>query len=662
MFTRNFAAYRAEVTSAGGFALHLGDTVLHSPESGYWQIAVDWHHEKPCSWYTSPIISVEGDGDTFILQGTIKLPQGVCSCRDICCFQRGVLDVTREWEYHGEALPHATLAVEFILPGNYPRLLMPGIFYYGNPSGKRSGKVPLIPCRKDGAGFFEEHRFPVPFVSAETDCHSMAALHTFPSQLVSGNRKDLWWSLGAKYGEDHVKLAAYSGFIHGNGCDGAVKASQNQWKILPGCCIKLTDGQKITKNFKLQIAPVSERGSGFIPALTKAMDFMPLHTYPADEKLLIRKKYDYALKRYISIGTGGGNLIRPVGDSPNAVVYGWTGRSETLALACRILGEKFGDTEAETREKEIFDLLVSAPFDKNGFSVRYEYPDEVWSSDRNFVAQGQALETFTFALLQKIRRKENIPPHWMDFLCTSCDLFTSRVMDSSWHPLSTAEAFLGAPLINAHLLTGRNEYLNAALKLADLFIARHLTMDEPYWGGTLDAKCEDKEGAAAALAAFFRCWEVTGKSRYLHAAYHAAMVLLTYLQLWDIPMPPDSELAKRDFRSSGWSAVSVQNMHLDVYGVWVSPLLYQLGLALEKRDLCRVAKIMFINCAQLMDEKGSHGEQIFQTNYAQGCNIRVECDSMRGKYAENWQVFWMTAAFLDAASRFEIMNTAIAEV
>ena len=46
-------------------------------------------------------------------------------------------------------------------------------------------------------------------------------------------------------------------------------------------------------------------------------------------------------------------------------------------------------------------------------------------------------------------------------------------------------------------------------------------MDEPYWGGTLDARCEDKEGAWAALQGFMALYDVTGELAYLDAAIHA---------------------------------------------------------------------------------------------------------------------------------------------
>ncbi|MBR5626417.1 MAG: hypothetical protein IKW74_02200, partial [Thermoguttaceae bacterium] len=75
-------------------------------------------------------------------------------------------------------------------------------------------------------------------------------------------------------------------------------------------------------------------------------------------------------------------------------------------------------------------------------------------------------------------------------------------MKEDWHPRSTAEGFLIAPLILAWQLFDEPLYREAAEKAANHFMERHLSMEEPYWGGTLDAQCEDKEGAWAAFQGF----------------------------------------------------------------------------------------------------------------------------------------------------------------
>ena len=90
----------------------------------------------------------------------------------------------------------------------------------------------------------------------------------------------------------------------------------------------------------------------------------------------------------------------------------------------------------------------------------------------------------------------------------------------------------------SYQLLGNDQYKLAAIKAADYYANRHLSMDEPYWGGTLNATCEDKEGAWGAFQGFLSVYELTHNSKYLKYAKHACDVVLSYAVVWDIPLPP----------------------------------------------------------------------------------------------------------------------------
>ena len=114
-------------------------------------------------------------------------------------------------------------------------------------------------------------------------------------------------------------------------------------------------------------------------------------------------------------------------------------------------------------------------------------------------------------------------------------------------------------------------------------------------------------------------------------------------------------LADHAFRSRGWTAVSVQNMHLDVYGVLCAPAFWRLGELTGRADYQRVAKLLSVPCGQLTDPWGSAGEQLHQTNYAQHYDVTT-LDGVRGDYIENWNVYWISAHFLAAAAQFAEMG------
>ena len=174
-------------------------------------------------------------------------------------------------------------------------------------------------------------------------------------------------------------------------------------------------------------------------------------------------------------------------------------------------------------------------------------------------------------------------------------------------------------------------------------------MREPYWGGTLDAQCEDKEGAYGALNGFLELYELTRNPEHLRWARHACDVVLTYLVDWDIDMPP-GRLRDHRLRTRGWTVVSPQNQHIDVFGALIAADVYRLGQLTAREDLKRIALLMYRSCGQLIDPTGSQGEQLQQTNYVQRGQA-PEALGLRGQYNETWTVFWITAHFLNGAAR-----------
>ena len=153
------------------------------------------------------------------------------------------------------------------------------------------------------------------------------------------------------------------------------------------------------------------------------------------------------------------------------------------------------------------------------------------------------------------------------------------------------------------------------------------------------------------MQGFLEAYELTGDAKYLKYAKHAGDVAMTYTVVWDIDLPP-GRLRNHAFKTRGWTAVSVQNQHIDVYGVLIAPDIYRLGIHTKSESLKRLALVMFRSCGQLLDPYGSQGEQPQHTNYAQ----RGDCSNvfvLRGGYVEDWTVFWITAHFLHAAAQFE---------
>ncbi|MBQ1456530.1 MAG: hypothetical protein IIZ25_11870, partial [Thermoguttaceae bacterium] len=116
-----------------------------------------------------------------------------------------------------------------------------------------------------------------------------------------------------------------------------------------------------------------------------------------------------------------------------------------------------------------------------------------------------------------------------------------------------------------------------------------------------------KEGAWAAFQGFLTMYEVTGQQKYLDDALHAGAVCLSYLVVWDIPLPP-GRLSDHAFKSRGWTVVSVQNQHLDVYGVLFAPEVKRLGELTGIDSFKKVSEVMFPLTAEFVDQLAAGAE------------------------------------------------------
>ena len=417
--------------------------------------------------------------------------------------------------------------------------------------------------------------------------------------------------------------------------------------------IKVRPGEIIEKTFFLQVFPLSREGSGFQKAVSASLEIFPpsgIDQFPTFGEI-ISDKYRFALSRWYENGLIKG--FRKYPDRP-FLVMGWCGQAASPGYALQVLGKKLDDKRIPQMVQDSLDFLSSAEFYDQGFHTWYNYEENTWFN-QEILSQGQAMHNMARAILVGDRSGMNTGK-WKTFLEKAAVLHSERILSQGWHPESTNEAFFIAPLCLASKIFNNPLFLRAAEFAGQYYASRHLSMREPYWGGTMDAQCEDKEGAYAALQGFLELYETTGKENYLEWAQHAGDLTITYTVLWDIDLPA-GRLRDLGFKSRGWTAVSPQNEHIDVYGVLIAPDIYRLGIHTGNQALKNLAILMFRSCGQLIDPSGSQGEQPQHTNYTQFRDLEfIEengIPSLRGDYNETWTVFWITAHFLNAAARFE---------
>lgn len=582
--------------------------------------------------------------------------------------------VVRRWTWEGSnALEGVTLAVRYRVAGNPGKLkpFMPGILMYGNPSnkGRTDGRVPVFAGKAGEFAIFEEHRLPMPFALLENAATGdFSAVHTLPSPLRGAVREDLWWSLGVEAGENGTDIVMLSGPVGYNGRRSVVKVRQRMAMEYDDTYITLQPGQIVEKTFWIETGRATSESFGFEQAMYTSLGlFTP---YDAERyapyRSIVRSKRDYALTRWFENGYGNscGFSILDLKNTRKLLVLGWCGCAATCGYALPVLNFGTGDFEKAQRSLDfISDAFIDKMIPSDGiFRVAFDYRSGAFSRG-DPISCGQSL----YSVLKAIRFAEKSggrldPRKWKRFAVRAADVMSGWILGDGWkEPASTGPGFMIAPLVLAGELFGDGKHIAAAKKLAAVFERRYFGYDEVYWGGTLDASCEDKEGAYAAFQGYeallrhaVRTGDKPAERRYARLARHAMNMMLTYTMVWDAVYPP-GRLSDHAFKSTGWTVVSAQNQHLDAFGVLTTPEIWRMGDYLGDDRLKRLAAVMYRSCYQLTDDSGSLGEQIQQTNFAQRGDMS-DVRKLRGGYAERWTVFWLTAHFLNAAAQFAEMG------
>ncbi|WP_143039343.1 glycoside hydrolase family protein [Millionella massiliensis] len=645
---------------AGGPAWKLdGRTLLSAPAEGLWSIATAWENDWPAQWVHATPTSRTQSGEWTILTATVRIHNGEMFLRDAYReLPNGLTQCIRRYQWNGpDTLRRATLSVRLAMEGEHLMPLLPGILYYGNPNGAQVNPniIPVYGGNEGDFAIFEDHRYPQPFAMLESASgHYAAAVHTTPSPVRGAVLNDQWWSMGVENRGSQSEFVLLSGPIGYNGRHSVAKALQFSPMTYTDTYLNLEPGRVIEKEFFVELYPIDRPGTGFQRPLYHSIDLhkpFDADRFPSFDEIL-RTKYKFAQSRWMEGAAPGYNMY----DSSmrRDIVMGWCGQADSPGFALQVLEGRLGnDPRIVDQVQRSLDFLTQSPMIGGGlFAVGYQTAEQRWYGG-DPVSCGQAMYNFARAIEQARGDKRYDTRKWETFLQKVCDSVSARILAADWNPRSTAEAFFIAPLAIASELFRNTTYEKAAIRAGELFASRHLA-NASYWGGTLDATCEDKEGAWAAFQAFLELYERFGEARYLEWAKHAMDVCLSYVVVWDIPLPA-GRMADHHFKTTGWTVVSPQNQHIDIYGVLFAPEVYRMGQILKNRSLQRLAEVMFRSCIQLTDPFGSQGEQLQQTNFAQHGDMS-NVHKLRGGYSESWTVFWITAHFLNAAAKFELMG------
>lgn len=157
-------------------------------------------------------------------------------------------------------------------------------------------------------------------------------------------------------------------------------------------------------------------------------------------------------------------------------------------------------------------------------------------------------------------------------------------------------------LVMGYRYFGKKQYLEAARKTVD-YLEKNIISKSDYFSSTLDANCEDKEAAIAAVTATYYLAAVTkGKERqhYIDLCEKAAYFALSWYYMWDVPFAQGQMLGDLGLKTRGWSNVSVENNHIDVFVFELPHIVKWLGAQKSNTRFLKMHDVIFNSLSQLM--------------------------------------------------------------
>jgi hypothetical protein len=161
-------------------------------------------------------------------------------------------------------------------------------------------------------------------------------------------------------------------------------------------------------------------------------------------------------------------------------------------------------------------------------------------------------------------------------------------------------------LVMGYRYFGDHRYLTSAVRTVD-YVEKNIISKSDYFSSTLDANCEDKEAAIAAVTATYYLAMVTKgaqRQHYVDLCREASYFALSWYYLWDVPFAQGQMLGDLDFHSRGWGNVSVENNHVDVFVFELPHILKWLGETTGEARYGQMYDVIYSSLCQLLPTRG----------------------------------------------------------
>lgn len=302
----------------------------------------------------------------------------------------------------------------------------------------------------------------------------------------------------------------------------------------------------------------------------------------------------------------------PVGE----VQLGFVGRVLLNAFNQIEYGEKNGQSDLVRQGQAIFDSYLEhgftqigylrdfVNFDREGLNAQEVHSIRQQSEavyailhylkyEKSKGRKHKSWETKTRALLDNLIKLQKTDGHF-------ARKFNDDGSDVDASGGSTPSAT--STLVMGYRYFGNKNYLKSAKRTVD-YVEKNIIAPADYFSSTLDANCEDKEAAIAAVTSTYYLAMVTkGKERqhYINLCRKATYFALSWYYLWDVPFAEGQMLGDLGFRSRGWGNVSVENNHIDVFVFEFPHIMKWLGTQINEPRFGKMYDVIYSSLNQLL--------------------------------------------------------------
>lgn len=592
----------------------------------------------------------------------------------------------------GNILKDFTGILVLHVPGEKNKVTIPHMIYNDNPSAAADRIIPHVGTQAGKGVIFEEHRLPIPAVNVEWKKNNFYYLSLLSVPDITAE-EEAYWSVGALYQQGGHDIIALTGALMFNGMKDVLYGGKCTPLPYMSGYRRLNPNQSLHKRYVLDWGRAEGEGKGFRNLIDLGYKILkPENAEKHSLEEMIRYKRNVLDSRFYREEDSAGyctfgykNTFGNLSGRPEYYLYAWTGQALKLSWCDCMMGLEYSDEERFKRGMETADFFVRGSEGEIPGLLRcyYVIEEKQWKGDwKNRKAplssrmEGESLSDLIDIMLLLRNYGKEIPDTWEKFVQRVCNF----LMDSKYQ---TTEGFYplawgtegtsisrkitaaGMPcviaLAKASEYFGRKDYLQYSMDKYNLYAHYHMdTFEIPFACSTMDAHCEDKESGIYAFLGAALLFHLTKKEIYRKWAEISGDWILTFVYFWETGFCKDSCCGRKNFHTTGWPGVSVQNHHLDVYFPMYE--MYAYGKESGEERYCELAwlvrKALTNGVCTWKGEWGfsvigEQGEHYYQTNYSQSAypGILGDFHNWRGGM-RTWNPSWITALNLQGSLKF----------